>query len=96
MLLVLPYTSTDHYTYFIPSQLFFREVDVETAYLKIEQHIKNFINEKNIDLNNDISCIDVPINNEYMPLSEFINNKEIDINIFTIEDYLDSTLDLTL
>ena len=34
MIIVLPYTATDNCSYFIPTYLFFEEVDIETAYIK--------------------------------------------------------------
>lgn len=87
MIIVLPYTATDNCSYFIPTYLFFEEVDIETAYIKIEEKVKKFLEDNQLTIDNVNDDHSIEINNEYIPLSTFFGLKGIDIPLITINDF---------
>tara|TARA_Y100001960_G_scaffold328546_1_gene417619 strand:+ start:40095 stop:40391 length:297 start_codon:yes stop_codon:yes gene_type:complete len=88
MIIVLPYTATDNCSYFIPTHLFFEEVDIETAYIKIEEKVKKYLEDNKLDFNSVNDDHSININNEYIPLSTFFDLQGINIPLITIDDFL--------
>lgn len=87
MIIVLPYTATDNCSYFIPTYLFFEEVDIETAYIKIEEKVKKYLEDNKLDINSVSDDHSIIINKEYIPLSTFFDSQGINIPLITIYDF---------
>lgn len=90
MIIVLPYTATDNCSYFIPTHLFFEEADIETAYIKIEEKVKKYLENNKLDINSINDDHYIKINNEDIPLSTFFDLQGINIPLITIDDFLKS------
>ena len=88
MIIVLPYTATDNCSYFISTHLFFEEADIETAYIKIEEKVKKYLEDNKLDFNSVNDDHSININNEYIPLSTFFDLQGINIPLITIDDFL--------
>jgi len=87
MIIVLPYTATDNCSYFIPTYLFFEEVDIETAYIKIEKKVQKYLEDNKLDINSINDNHYIKINNEDIPLSTFSDLQGINIPLITIDDF---------
>lgn len=87
MIIVLPYTATDNCSYFIPTYLFFEEVDIETAYIKIEEKVQKYLEDNKLDINSINDNHYIKINNEDIPLSTFFDLQGINIPLITIDDF---------
>tara|TARA_B100000073_G_C23736645_1_gene572420 strand:- start:1915 stop:2211 length:297 start_codon:yes stop_codon:yes gene_type:complete len=87
MIIVLPYTATDNCSYFISTHLFFEEADIETAYIKIEEKVKKYLENNKLDINSINDDHYIKINNEDIPLSTFFDFQGINIPLITIDDF---------
>lgn len=91
MIIVLPYTATDNCSYFIPTYLFFEEVDIETAYIKIEDKVKQYLNDNKLTFSDVNDHLSININNEDIPLSTFFDSEYINIPLMTMEEFSKSS-----
>lgn len=91
MIIILPYTATDNCSYFIPTYLFFEEVDIETAYIKIEDKVKQYLNDNKLTFSDINDQLSININNEDIPLSTFFDSEYINIPLMTMEEFSKSS-----
>lgn len=86
MYFVFPYTRTDGFTYWLEDYIFLKEVDIETAYIKICDIIQLHLNSlpKNIDINETF----INIFEHSVSINQIVNSKgEPEFNLLTLKEF---------